>query len=472
MSDQNPGANKMWGGRFTTAPADVMRKINPSIGFDYRLYRQDIAASKTHAAMLARQGIIASADNERIQAGLDQIRGEIDRGELQFSIDLEDIHMNVEARLKEIIGEPAGRLHTARSRNDQAVTDVRLWMRDAIDALDGTIRDLQQALIERASEHADTIMPGFTHMQVAQPVTFGHHLMAYVEMFGRDRERLAGARQRTNVSPLGAAALAGTAFPIDRQFTAAELGFARPTENSMDSVGARDHICELLFCCSMLAVHLSRLNEEITLWCSDGFRFIALSDAFTTGSSIMPQKRNPDAAELVRGKTGRVVGSLTAMLVMVKGLPMTFMKDMQEDKEPMFDALETVELCVAATTGMVRDLTVRPEGMRAFLDRGFPTATDLADWLVREAGIPFRDAHHITARIVALAEAKGCTLQALDLDAMRSVDPRISAAVFEVLAPEHSVRSRRSYGGTAPDTVREAIERARQRWLSDKPIQC
>jgi argininosuccinate lyase len=285
-------------------------------------------------------------------------------------------------------------------------------------------------------------------------------------MFGRDRERLSGARRRTNLSPLGAAALAGTAFPIDRHFTAAQLGFERPTENSMDSVGSRDHICELLFCCSMLAVHLSRLNEEITLWCSDGFRFIALSDAFTTGSSIMPQKRNPDAAELVRGKTGRVVGSLTAMLMTVKGLPMTFMKDMQEDKEPMFDALDTVELCLGATVGMIRDLTVRPEHMRAFLDRGFPTATDLADWLVREAGLPFREAHHVTARIVALAEARGCTLQALDLDSMRAVDPRISASVFEVLAPEHSVKSRQSFGGTAPDTVREAIERAKRRWLA------
>jgi argininosuccinate lyase len=466
MSDQPSGANTMWGGRFTSAPAEVMARINPSIGFDHRLYRQDIAASKVHAAMLARQGIITAADNELIQAGLDRIRGEIDRGELAFSVDLEDIHMNVESRLKEIIGEPAGRLHTARSRNDQAVTDVRLWMREAIDGLDGAIRELQQALIERASEHAETIMPGFTHLQVAQPVTFGHHLMAYVEMFGRDRERLAGARQRTNLSPLGSAALAGTAFPIDRHFTAGELGFARPTENSMDSVGSRDHICELLFCASMLAVHLSRLNEEITLWCSDGFRFVALSDAFTTGSSIMPQKRNPDAAELVRGKTGRVVGSLTAMLMTVKGLPMTFMKDMQEDKEPMFDALDTVELCVGATVGMIRDLKVRPEAMRAFLDRGFPTATDLADWLVREAGMPFRDAHHVTARIVALAEARGCTLQALDLDSMRSVDPRIDASVFAVLAPEHSVRSRRSYGGTAPDTVREAIERAKLRWLA------
>ncbi|CAM5767945.1 argininosuccinate lyase [Bosea minatitlanensis] len=459
------GANKMWGGRFTTAPAEVMRKINPSIGFDYRLYAQDIAASKVHAAMLARQGIIGAEDNARIQDGLDQVRREIEEGRLEFSIDLEDIHMNVEARLRELIGEPAGRLHTARSRNDQAVTDVRLWMRDAIDALDGAIREMQRALIERASEHRATIMPGFTHMQVAQPVTFGHHLMAYVEMFGRDRERLAGARERTNVSPLGAAALAGTAFPIDRHYTAKELGFSRPTENSMDSVGSRDHIVELLFCCAMHAVHLSRINEEITLWCSDGFRFIALSDAFTTGSSIMPQKRNPDAAELVRGKTGRVVGSLNALLMTVKGLPMTFMKDMQEDKEPLFDALETVQLCIAATTGMVRDMTVRPEPMRRFLERGFPTATDLADWLVREAGVPFRDAHHITARIVAKAEERGCTLGELDLDTMRAVDGRVTDSVFAVLAPEHSVQSRRSYGGTSPDVVGEAIERATRRWL-------
>ncbi|MGO4664565.1 argininosuccinate lyase [Bosea sp. 2RAB26] len=465
MSEQKSGANKMWGGRFTTAPAEIMKKINPSIGFDYRLYRQDIAASKVHARMLARQGIIGEADNETIQAGLDQILQEIEESRFTFSVDLEDIHMNVEARLKEIVGEPAGRLHTARSRNDQAVTDVRLWMRDAIDGLDAVVQELQRALIERAGEHVETLMPGFTHMQVAQPVTFGHHLMAYVEMFGRDRQRLAGARERTNICPLGAAALAGTAFPIDRHFTAEQLGFSAPTENSMDSVASRDHIVELLFCCSMLAVHLSRIAEEITLWCSDGFRFIALSDAFTTGSSIMPQKRNPDAAELVRGKTGRVVGSLNALLMTVKGLPMTFMKDMQEDKEPMFDALETVQLCAEATTGMIRDLTVRPDQMRSFLERGFPTATDLADWLVREGGIPFRDAHHITAKVVARAEAKGCTLSALDIESMRDVDPRITEKVYSVLAPEHSVNSRRSYGGTSPDVVREAIARANARWL-------
>lgn len=466
MSTGQSGANQMWGGRFTAAPAAIMDKINPSIAFDYKLFRQDIAASKVHASMLERQNIISSADNDQIQAGLDQIHAEIEQGGFAFRTDLEDIHMNIEARLREIIGDAAGRLHTARSRNDQAVTDVRLWMRSAIDQLDSLIRELQAALIDRADEHVGVLMPGFTHMQVAQPVTFGHHLMAYVEMFGRDRQRLAGARERVNICPLGAAALAGTAFPIDRHYTAAQLGFSAPTENSMDSVGSRDHIAEFLFCCSMLAVHLSRINEEITLWCSEGFRFISLSDAFTTGSSIMPQKRNPDAAELVRGKTGRVVGSLTAILMTIKGLPMTFMKDMQEDKEPMLDAVETVLVCVEATTGMVRDLTVRPAQMRAFLNRGFPTATDLADWLVREAGAPFRDAHHITARIVAIAEARGCTLSELDLSSMREVDPRISADVYAVLSPEASVDSRRSYGGAAPDVVREAIQRARQRWLS------
>ncbi len=462
MSEQS---NQMWGGRFTRGPAEVMARINPSIGFDKRLYRQDIAASTVHARMLARQGIIPEADAAAIVDGLARIEREIDQGVFVFRDDLEDIHMNVEARLKELIGDAAGRLHTARSRNDQAVTDVRLWMRDAVDQrLDPVMAGLQAVLMNRAEEHAATVMPGFTHLQVAQPVTLGHHLMAYVEMFGRDRERLAGVRSRINVNPLGSAALAGTAFPVDRDYTSAELGFSGPTANSMDSVAARDHIAELLFVCSMFAVHLSRLAEDLTLWCSDGFRFVALSDAFTTGSSIMPQKRNPDAAELVRGKAGRVVGSLTALLVTMKGLPMTFMKDMQEDKEPMFDAVDTVALCAEATAGMIADMRVREPEMRAFLTRGFATATDLADWLVREAGVPFRDAHHVTARIVARAEADGVTLDQLSPAVMREIDGRIGDDVTSVLSVDRSVTSRRSHGGTSPDKVREAIAAARKRW--------
>ena len=455
----------MWGGRFSTAPADVMQKINPSIGFDQRLYREDIAASLAHAEMLARQHIINQPDADAIRAGLTQVLAEIEQGTFAFSVDLEDIHMNVESRLKEIIGDAAGRLHTARSRNDQAATDVRLWMLSAIATLDAAVQDLQRALVERADQHVDTIMPGFTHLQVAQPVTFAHHLMAYVEMLGRDRQRLAGARERTSLCPLGSAALAGTAFPIDRHFTAQALGFAGPTENSMDAVASRDHIAEFLFAAAMLSVHLSRLAEELTLWCSDGFRFIALSDAFTTGSSIMPQKRNPDAAELVRGKTGRVIGALTGVLVMLKGLPLTFMKDMQEDKEPLFDAFDTTLVCVQAMAGMIRDMTVRADQMRAFVERGFPTATDLADWLVRVGGVPFREAHHITARIVGVADAAGCTLDRLELAQMQQVDARITADAFSVLSPEYSVSSRQSYGGTAPEAVRAAIARAKTAWL-------
>ncbi len=465
MTSTENGANKMWGGRFSTAPSDIMKKINPSISFDKRLFREDILGSRVHAEMLARQGIISDTDFDQISSGLDQVQREIESGSFTFSEALEDIHMNVESRLKEIVGEAAGRLHTARSRNDQAATDVRLWMMTAIRSLDGAVQSLQRHLIERASENLNTIMPGFTHMQVAQPVTFAHHLMAYVEMFGRDRERLAGALQRTSRCPLGSAALAGTAFPIDRHFTAEKLGFSAPTENSMDSVGSRDHIAEFLFSAAMLSINLSRLAEEITLWCSDGFRFISLSDAFTTGSSIMPQKRNPDAAELVRGKTGRVVGSLTGILVVLKGLPMTFMKDMQEDKEPLFDAFDTTHMCVEAITGMVVDMTVRSDQMRSFVERGFPTATDLADWLVREAGIPFRDAHHITAKIVAKAEEADCTLDKLALSTMQEVDSRVTEGALSVLTPEYSVSSRRSYGGTAPQVVGEAIERAAERWL-------
>jgi len=463
---EQSGANRMWGGRFTRGPAAVMEAINPSIAFDRRFYAEDIEASKAHAQMLADRGIISGADNTAIQAGLDQVKAEIEAGEFEFKTELEDIHMNVEARLAELIGEPAGRLHTGRSRNDQVITDMRLWLRGVIDRLDDSLRDLQAAFIEKAQAHTETVMPGFTHLQVAQPVTFGHHLMAYVEMVGRDRDRLAGCRERVNVCPLGAAALAGTAFPIDREKTAELLGFSGPSENSMDSVGSRDQLAEFLFCASMLAVHLSRFADELVLWNSDAFRFIALSDAFTTGSSIMPQKKNPDAAELVRGKSGRIIGALQSMLIVVKGLPMTFMKDLQEDKEPLFDAADNIQLAVEATTGMVRDMEPRPDRMREFLARGFATATDLADWLVREVGIPFREAHHITGAIVSIASERDCELAELALADLQSVDGRIQAEVFEVLSVEHSVASRVSYGGTAPKAVREAIDRARRKWLS------
>ncbi len=453
----------MWGGRFAAGPAAVMEQINASIGFDRRLYAQDIAASKAHAAMLVRQGIIRREDGEAIQAGLDRVRAEIEAGRFEFKTALEDIHMNVEARLKEIIGEPAGRLHTARSRNDQVATDFRLWVRDCMDGMDAQVVDLMEALILRAEQHAATIMPGMTHLQPAQPVTFGHHLLAYVEMLGRDRGRLADARRRLNECPLGAAALAGTSFPIDRAATAQALGFDRPAANSLDAVSDRDFAVEFLAAGTILALHLSRLAEEIVLWMSDGFRYIRLSDAFTTGSSIMPQKRNPDAAELVRGKTGRVVGALNALVLMMKGLPLTFCKDMQEDKEPTFDAADNLSLCVAAMAGMVRDMTVDEGAMRRAASSGFATATDLADWLVRTLDLPFREAHHVTGALVRLAEQKGCTLEALPLAAMQAVEPRITAAVFAVLSVDKSVASRTSFGGTAPDNVRRAAAAAREK---------
>jgi argininosuccinate lyase len=453
----------MWGGRFAAGPAAVMEQINASIGFDRRFYAQDIAASKAHAAMLVRQGIIRPEDGAAIQAGLDRVRGEIETGRFEFKTALEDIHMNVEARLKEIIGEPAGRLHTARSRNDQVATDFRLWVRDCIDGLDAQVIELMEALIARAERHAATIMPGMTHLQPAQPVTFGHHLLAYVEMLGRDRGRLADARRRLNECPLGAAALAGTSFPIDRAATAHALGFDRPAANSLDAVSDRDFVVEFLAAGTILALHLSRLADEIVLWMSDGFRYIRLSDAFTTGSSIMPQKRNPDAAELVRGKTGRVVGALNALVLMMKGLPLTFCKDMQEDKEPTFDAADNLSLCVAAMAGMVRDMTVDEAAMRRAASSGFATATDLADWLVRTLDLPFREAHHVTGALVRLAEQKGCGLDALPLAEMQSVEPRITAAVFGVLSVEKSVASRTSFGGTAPDNVRRAAAAAREK---------
>jgi len=458
-------ASSMWGGRFEGAPDALMEAINASIGFDQRLYAQDIAGSKAHSAMLVAQGIISPEDGAAIAEGLDAILGEIEAGRFDFKPALEDIHMNVEARLAEMIGEAAGRLHTARSRNDQVATDLKLWVRDALDRLDAALQGLQAALIRQAATHAGTIMPGFTHLQTAQPVTFGHHMLAYVEMFGRDRGRASDARARMNESPLGAAALAGTSFPIDRDATAAALGFERPAANSLDAVADRDFALEFASLAAISAVHLSRLAEEIVIWSTAPFGFIALSDAFSTGSSIMPQKRNPDAAELVRAKSGRIIAALSGLLIVLKGLPLAYSKDMQEDKEPVFDAADSLELMVAAMSGMVDDLKVNEAAMAEAAAGGYSTATDLADWLVRELGLPFREAHHVTGRAVKLAEGKGCRLDELDLEAMQSVEPRISDAVYDVLSVEKSVASRISFGGTAPANVAAAAAAAKERYL-------
>ena len=435
-----------------------MEHINASIDFDKILYAQDIAGSKAHASMLVAQGILTSEDGQSIQDGLSQIQEEIDAGHFTFQTALEDIHMNVETRLKELIGEAAGRLHTARSRNDQVATDFRLWVRDALDRLNASIQTLQRSLLAQASAHADTIMPGFTHLQTAQPVTLGHHLLAYVEMLGRDAGRVRDARLRLNECPLGSAALAGTSFPIDRTATAEALGFDKPTANSLDAVSDRDFALEALSLASITAMHLSRLSEELVIWMSAQFQFITLSDAFTTGSSIMPQKKNPDAAELVRAKTGRIFGAQTALLTVMKGLPLAYSKDMQEDKEQVFDALQSLELCLAVMAGMVDDLTVNKEAMKRAAGNGFSTATDLADWLVRVLGTPFRTAHHITGSLVGVAEKKGCDLAELSLDEMQKVEPKITEDVFSVLTVENSVSSRTSYGGTAPDNVKAQID--------------
>jgi argininosuccinate lyase len=458
-------ANAAWGGRFSMGPSEVMERINVSIDFDKRLYAEDIAGSLAHCAMLVRQKILSPEDGEAIARGLEQIRGEIEAGRFTFDRGREDIHMNVEARLAEIIGPAAGRLHTARSRNDQVATDFRLWLRAAIDRADRQMQGLQAALIGQAERHAATVMPGMTHLQIAQPVTFGHHLLAYVEMLGRDRGRFADCRRRLNECPLGSAALAGTSFPIDREMTAAALGFDRPTANSLDAVSDRDFALEFLAAAAIAGMHLSRLAEEIILWCSDGFRFIRLSDAFTTGSSIMPQKRNPDAAELVRAKTGRLAGALVGLLTVMKGLPLAYGKDMQEDKEPSFEAADTLELCLAATTGMVLDLEAEPQAMRAMAERGYSVATDLADWLVRVLGLPFREAHHVTGSLVKLAEGKGVTLAKLSLAEMQAVEPRITERIYEILEIDRSVESRTSFGGTAPANVARAAARARERFL-------
>ena len=456
MSDS---ANSMWGGRFAGGVDAIMEAINASIGFDRRLFAQDIAGSRAHAAMLAAQGIVTEADQQAIDAGLAQVRAEIEAGTFPFRTALEDIHMNVEARLKEIIGEPAGRLHTARSRNDQVAVDFRLWVRDQTDAAIEGIDALMRAFVTQAEAGADWVMPGFTHLQTAQPVTWGHHMLAYVEMLARDKSRFHDARRRMNECPLGAAALAGTSFPIDRHATAAALGFDRPTANSLDSVSDRDFALEFLCAASICAMHLSRFAEELVIWSSAQFRFVRLSDAFTTGSSIMPQKKNPDAAELLRAKLGRILGATVALFTVMKGLALTYSKDMQEDKEQVFDAADNLMLGLAAMTGMVKDMTANRDALAAAAASGFSTATDLADWLVRSLNLPFREAHHVTGALVALAESRGCDLPDLSLDDMQSAHPGINSEVYSVLGVDNSVRSRVSYGGTAPDQVRAQIAR-------------
>ncbi|MBS7740553.1 MULTISPECIES: argininosuccinate lyase [unclassified Chelatococcus] len=447
----------MWGGRFSTSPSALMEAINVSIGFDKRLAGEDITGSLAHSDMLAATGIITEADRDAIHAGLEAVREEITEGRFAFSTALEDIHMNVEARLREIAGPAAGRLHTARSRNDQVATDIRLFVRDAHDRADAGFTVLMRALVTQAERHVATVMPGFTHLQSAQPVTFGHHLMAYVEMIGRDRSRMRDSRKRLNECPLGAAALAGTSFPIDRHMTAKALGFDGPTRNSLDSVSDRDSLLEYMTVAAIAAVHLSRLAEELVVWMTPQFAFVRLSDRWTTGSSIMPQKKNPDAAELVRAKTGRIFGALMGLLTVMKGLPLAYSKDMQEDKERLFDAVDTLELALAATAGMIEDLTVDEGRMAAAAGAGFSTATDLADWLVRALDMPFRDAHHVTGRLVAEAERQSVDLEDLPLKAFTAVEPRITAAVYDVLGVDNSVKSRTSFGGTAPARVAEQI---------------
>ena len=450
-------ANTMWGGRFAAGPDAIMEAINASIGYDRRLAPQDIAGSRAHAAMLAACGIITDSDAAAIREGLLTVLSEIETGDFAFSTALEDIHMNVEARLKDIIGEPAGRLHTARSRNDQVAVDFRLWVRDQCDQADEALAALQAALLGQAEAGADWVMPGFTHLQTAQPVTWGHHMLAYVEMFARDRSRFADARKRMNASPLGAAALAGTSFPIDRQMTAGALGFDRPMANSLDAVADRDFALEFLATASICAMHMSRLAEELVIWSSAQFRFVKMSDKWSTGSSIMPQKRNPDAAELIRAKIGRIFGANVALMTVMKGLPLTYSKDMQEDKEQTFDAADNLMLALAAMSGMVADMTAQRDNLKVAAASGFSTATDLADWLVRELGLPFRDAHHVTGSLVAMAEDKGCDLPDLTLKDMQSVHDGIYADVFDVLGVENSVASRTSFGGTAPSQVRAQV---------------
>jgi argininosuccinate lyase len=462
VSDKTKAANQMWGGRFAEGPDAIMQAINASIGFDKRLYAQDIAGSRAHAAMLAATGILTDSDAQAIGEGLLTVLSEIESGAFQFKVELEDIHLNVESRLTEIVGEAGKRLHTGRSRNDQVAVDFRLWVRDQCDAAVAGLTGLMQAFVAQADAGADWVMPGFTHLQTAQPVTWGHHMMAYVEMFARDRSRFADARARMNECPLGAAALAGTGFPIDRHMTAQALGFDRPTANSLDSVSDRDFALEFLAASSICAMHLSRFAEELVIWSSAQFRFVRLSDKWTTGSSIMPQKKNPDAAELLRAKLGRILGATVALFTVMKGLPLTYSKDMQEDKEQVFDAADSLMLGLAAMTGMVSDMTANREVLKTAAASGFSTATDLADWLVRSLNLPFREAHHVTGTLVALAEKKGCDLPELQLAEMNAVHPGISQEIYSVLGVENSIRSRMSYGGTAPDQVRAQVARWKQ----------
>ncbi len=465
MSKNPAQANQMWGGHYAQGPSEAFARINPSIEFDQRLYAQDLDGSLAHCIMLEAQNIISPAESTAIQNGLKQILEEIECGEFKFSTELEDIHMNIESRLKDLIGDVAGKLHTARSRNDQIATDFRLFVRAATVEINAQLQALQNALIDQAQAHADTIMPGFTHLQSAQPVTFGHHMLAYVEMFGRDRTRLADALQRADECPLGAAALAGTSYPIDRHATARHLGFAAPMRNSLDAVSDRDFVLEPLAAFAICAMHLSRLSEELVIWTSAPFGFVTLPESFTSGSSIMPQKRNPDAAELIRGKTGRICAQFQSLLMVMKSLPLAYNKDSQEDKEPFFEAYDQLRLCLLAMTGMIAELTPNKTRMHAAASQGYTTATDLADWLVQSLGLPFRDAHHITGRIVKIAEGKACELKDLSLAELQSVEPRITQDIFEVLTVEACVARRTSFGGTAPANVQTAATDARKRWL-------
>ncbi len=468
MSDttkKDTGSSTIWGGRFDGGPSEIMERINASIDFDQRMYAQDIAVSKAHAAMLVEQNIISAEDGARISDGLDQILGEIEAGDFEFKTELEDIHMNVEARLTKIVGEAAGRLHTARSRNDQVATDFKLWVRDELDQLDHDLHSFQSVLITRAEEHAATIIPGYTHLQTAQPVTLGHHLLAYVEMIGRDRGRVVDCRARLNENPLGSGALAGTSFPINRQTTTAALGFDAPTANSLDAVSDRDFALEYLSLASILSVHLSRLAEEIIVWASASFGFVNLPDSFSTGSSMLPQKRNPDAAELVRAKSGRVIGNLNSLLIVMKSLPLAYSKDMQEDKEPVFETADTLALTIAAMTGMFEEITFNSDNMLAAAMAANSNAIDLADWLVRVLGKPFREAHHISGAMVKLAESKDCMLEELSLEDMQGIEPGITAEVLSVLDVEQALNARSSFGGTAPANVKDACAQARQKYL-------
>ena len=466
-SSEKQNNNKIWGGRFSASTNELMEEFNSSIQIDKRLYNQDIEGSIVHAEMLCKQKIISVPDFQLIESGLKKIKTEISNNNFNFSMKLEDIHMNIENRLIELIGDSGKKLHTARSRNDQVATDIKLWLRNRIDQIELNLKLLQKTLIEKSELYYDMLMPGYTHLQVAQPVTFGHHLLAYVEMIGRDRSRLIDCRKRLNELPLGSAALAGTSYPIDRDFISKKLRFDRPTKNSMDAVSDRDFAVEFMSVSSLIAIHLSRLAEELVIWSSDRFNFVKLPESYTTGSSIMPQKRNPDAAELIRAKPGRIFGNLMSLMTVLKGLPMTYGKDMQEDKEPIFDTADTIDMCILNMEGMIKDLQPIPDNMIDALQKGFPTATDLADYLVINLEIPFRDAHHLTGRIVLLAEEKNCTLESLSLEDIQKIIPSANSQILEVLKIQNSVSSRNSYGGTAPKNVLKAAKEAKQRFLED-----